>query len=682
MSLRTRLRRLTRRFRRAPVKEAPKRAPKPAKPPEFPYLGFSTHRGDAPADVLTALNARVTSTMPVAVMRGGAMDSAGNEGINRLKARWRGLDHGTVTEALFSWYASQTFIGFQMCAILAQHWLIDKACFVPARDAVRKGYSVSIDGTEMDAPEVKALWKAAKKYKIKRNLIEYVHQGRVFGIRIMIFQVESTDPQYYELPFNIDSVTPGSFKGMSQVDPYWCTPELSGRAVNDAASQEFYEPTWWVINGKRYHRSHLAIFRTSQPADMLKPMYMYGGIPVPQRIMERVYAAERTANEAPQLLLTKRTIIWSTDVAKFLANQTKALAHMFNWVKFRDNYGVKINEIEDKVEQHDTSLADVDVTIMGQYELVAAGANIPSTKLLSTSPKGLNATGEYEEANYHEDLESIQENDLTPVVDQYHALVLRSDIEPKFGHAPGTLEANIDWNPLATQTPKEEAETNKLKAETDQILVESGAIDGADVRDRIKKDTDSGYAGLQDKPLETGDPLTDAIAALEHSAEQAQTGAAAPGAGEDPLVAATAALTGGPANDLETAIAALTGTDALDLPHAAGVILTRPDGKTLWMKRRKGAVHGETWAWPGGSIDPGEKPQDAAVRELYEETGIAYGAPMIPVGVVDGFVAFAAVSVSPNLPVTLNDEHTEYVWASLDAPPRPMHPGCNKMLYG
>jgi len=30
----------------------------------------------------------------------------------------------------------------------------------------------------------------------------------------------------------------------------------------------------------------------------------------------------------------------------------------------------------------------------------------------------------------------------------------------------------------------------------------------------------------------------------------------------------------------------------------------------------------DTWTVPGGVIDPGEQPADAAVRECYEETGI------------------------------------------------------------
>ena len=71
-------------------------------------------------------------------------------------------------------------------------------------------------------------------------------------------------------------------------------------------SLTFYEPQYWRVGGKRIHKSHLWISRGDEVADILKPSYLYGGVPVVQQIFERVYAAERTANEAPILALTKR----------------------------------------------------------------------------------------------------------------------------------------------------------------------------------------------------------------------------------------------------------------------------------------------------------------------------------------------------------------------------------------
>jgi hypothetical protein len=282
---------------------------------------------------------------------------------------------------------------------------------------------------------------------------------------------------------------------------------LDQAASSQPDTLHFYEPTWWMINGKRVHRSHLVIFRHAEPVDVLKPQYLYGGVPLPQQIMERVYAAERTANEAPQLAMTKRTTVWLTDMEAFMANASQSATRLQEWTQIRDNYGVKVGDkTGDQLEQFDTSLTDLDALIMTQYQLVAAIAETPSTKLIGTSPKGFNATGEYEESSYHEKLESIQEHDLTPLCERHHALVMKAYVVPALGAMDG-IQTTVAWKPLDSPTAKELADTNLVKAQTGAALVQSGAIDSETEKQRIATDPDSGYdaLGLEDRTMEVPD---------------------------------------------------------------------------------------------------------------------------------------------------------------------------------
>ena len=46
------------------------------------------------------------------------------------------------------------------------------------------------------------------------------------------------------------------------------------------------------------------------------------------------------------------------------------------------------------------------------------------------------------------------------------------------------------------------------------------------------------------------------------------------------------------------------------------------DGRLLITRRREGAHLGGYWELPGGKIEPGETPEQAAVRETIEEVGV------------------------------------------------------------
>lgn len=108
-------------------------------------------------------------------------------------------------------------------------------------------------------------------------------------------------------------------------------------------------------------------------------------------------------------------------------------------------------------------------------------------------------------------------------------------------------------------------------------------------------------------------------------------------------------------------------------PTAAGICFIAPDGRVLLMKRAE-KPHVGTWAYPGGKIEAGETPEQAARREVREECGYDYTGPLLPLGVnQQGFQGVAA-RVAPFAP-ELNEEHSAAVWAPFDKLPSPVIPG-------
>lgn len=487
-------------------KQAPAPEPEQKPPVRQPMGQFSTDPIMFPLDRESIFD----QAMPMPTFQGigsdgkataHAMDAyCGDEGNNPYATKNAFITATQrMPDSLMNWYANQGFIGYQACAIFAQNWLVMKACAMPAEDAARNGWKATVnDGSEESVGFQAELDKLDKKFKVKQNLVEFTTMKRVFGVRIALFVVESDDPDYYLKPYNPDGIKPGSYKGISQVDPYWMTPYMGAESIENPAGINFYEPTWWQIGGKRYHRSHLIIARHAQVADIIKPAYMYGGVPLTQQIFERIYAAERTANEAPLLAMTKRMNVVKVDLDKVFADPVRFKMRMAEQVEMRDNYGTRVINTDEDYVQHETSLADLDATIMTQYQLVSAIAGVPATKLLGTSPKGFGASGDYEIASYHELLAGTQENDFAPILARHYEILDRSE----FG---GSKHIEAVFNPLDEPKEKDVAEINKIKADTYTALQSTGAIDGQDIRDAIVKDEQSGFSGIDPsapEPLE------------------------------------------------------------------------------------------------------------------------------------------------------------------------------------
>jgi 8-oxo-dGTP diphosphatase len=54
----------------------------------------------------------------------------------------------------------------------------------------------------------------------------------------------------------------------------------------------------------------------------------------------------------------------------------------------------------------------------------------------------------------------------------------------------------------------------------------------------------------------------------------------------------------------------------------AACALIDADGRVLIAQRPEGKSMAGLWEFPGGKVDPGERPEDALIRELEEELGI------------------------------------------------------------
>ena len=438
---------------------------------------------------------KVNAPMP----EGVAMDSI--DIVPNIRA-----DYGQVNPVMMAHYvASGSFIGYYAMAVIAQNWLVRKGCELKPRDAARNWYDIE-SNHELSAAQIKAIEKLDRKLDLRQNVIEALTFNNIFGVRHVFFK--HTNPDFdYSTPFSADEFANGGYAGIAQIDPTRAIPELSNADLTDPTSINYLNPTWWIVGDKKIHRSHMVILTGDHVADMLKPTYRYGGVSMVQKVYERVYAAERTANEAPQLAMTKRLTWRKTDLSQVASQPSKFARAMRKLTDFRNNFGVQLIGTDEEMGQLDTTLTDVNETIMGQYQLVCAIFDEPASKLLGTGHSGF-STGDADIDMRNESLEQLQSNEMSRIVESHYERLVAS-----YGsrlQLPQGTELTAEWLPLSVLTDGERADINLKNRQADQIAYTAQAIDNYELRERMINDPNSGFNGLEmpePEPTEAAEPV-------------------------------------------------------------------------------------------------------------------------------------------------------------------------------
>lgn len=403
-----------------------------------------------------------------------------------------------VKEEYLAHFSNYSFIGFPLCAQLAVHPIINIACSQAGKDSIATGFDLAFaDKTENgdDADKTLEYLEALKKkcdiLGVHNTCAKLDYNKRVFGSGIAVPIILRNGKQIQmDKPYNPDGINGAKFKGWRIVDPVWLTPVFSPDDTFDPTSEMFYKPTWYRLPmGGLIHHTWIIKVDNCEVADILKPTFYWCGVPLTQQIYQRVWCFDKTANEAPLLAMSKRMLIVDANVQQIYKNKKYIFGLMSIIKKCWHNWGVFFKNPDANVQQVDTTLTDMDELIFSQGQLVATIAGMPATKLLKTTPKGFNATGEYEWKDYAQHLRDIQKNEYTPLVER--TVEILTAIE-------GALKrVVVTWNEVDAPTEEARANIENTKANTRSAYVQNGILTVEEVREAIRTDENGEYTHIE-----------------------------------------------------------------------------------------------------------------------------------------------------------------------------------------
>lgn len=512
----------------------------------------------------------------------------------------------------------------QLTGLYEGNGLFSKIIDTPAEEALKHGFDLNLKSNEMNAFVDEVLddleWDEKATTAIK--------WARLYGGALIVMLID--DGRGLEEPVDwehIRSIDELRVYERSIVQPDYASlyqQDYGGKGIGNRVSK-FGQPEYYYVSSIygsfKVHESRCLVFRNGVlPEQTSNATYLFWGMPEYVRIRRALRETVTAHTDSVKLLERSVQAIYSMKGLASLLTTDDGENQVLKRLQLVDTSRGLLNSIaiDSEGEQYDFKtfqFSGVKDVIDATCNMLSALTNIPQTILFGRSPAGMNATGDSDFESYYNFVEKIQRLMLKRNLRTLLDVVFRAGIAS--GDVAEEPDYKLEFKPLWSLSDTEQAavdqtkaQTALVKAQTAQAYVDMQALDPTEVRRRLASDeefdvediiSEDDEDDLLQSLLGTEPSAMSDVEAAQKNIEQGQ----APGGEEQ---SATVAPTATPPT---------TNADSADTDRGVGVLVVQ-DGRFLCGTRLKGGSVGG----PGGHIEAGESPEDAAIRETQEEFGI------------------------------------------------------------
>lgn len=388
------------------------------------------------------------------------------------------------------------FLGYSYLSELTQRPEYRRPAEIIAKEMTRewiKIQGIGDDAQEAKAERIKELEDEFTRLNVQAVFREAIEQDGFFGrSQIYIDTGDGDDRVLLKAPLHESKnvLKKGALERIAVIEPIWTYPNVYNSS--DPLKKTFFKPETWFVMGKEIHSSRLTTIVSRQVPDLLKPAYAFGGLSLTQMMKPYVDNWLRTRQSVSDLLHSFSVFGLKTDMSSILnmggGEQLFHRAELFN--KLRDNRGLQIlNKDTEDFFNVSAPLGSLDHLQAQSQEHMGAVTGIPIVILLGLTPTGLNATQEGDIRKFYDWIAAQQEG-IRPQITRIFNLAqlnIWGEVDP---------EITFKFEELWTLDAAQAATARKTDIEAGQILIQEGAIDPAEERERIAKLPDSPYPGL------------------------------------------------------------------------------------------------------------------------------------------------------------------------------------------
>lgn len=340
-----------------------------------------------------------------------------------------------------------------------EDWVAQKVCTIVPLDATR-------NWREIDTEEGR---EADEELGIQQLFFNAYKWARVYGTSAILLDLKKAGRM--ETPLDLERLKPNCINTLQVIDR---TRLLGTGGINqDPLSPNYGQPEFYMIAGStaRIHHSRLIRFEGTE-----LPMYenwhnqwYSDSVLIPLNDMIDNF---HTAMKSAAQLVTEANIdvVTVNGLQNMLTNPQGEAAVMkrFRIMKqLKSVYNVILMDSNETYDMKKVALNGVKDLMWEYLEILAAAVGIPATRFLSTSPTGMNATGESDMVNYINVLEAIQKMMFGPRLKRLDAIVQKHF---------GIPEYKYKWNCLFPESLQEKEAREKDSIESIVELIQVGVL--------------------------------------------------------------------------------------------------------------------------------------------------------------------------------------------------------------
>lgn len=409
-------------------------------------------------------------------------------------------------------------------------WLAGVAIDCVAEDMTRAGIDFL---TELNPEEAAVMETEATRLAVWDKLADAIRWGRLYGGGLAVHLVDGQD---FRTPLRPDAIGPDQYKGLVVLDRWMVEPVLDDLVTEmgpDLGMPKYYRvlANAPALRNAVIHHTRIAVrcVGIALPYRQALTENLWGES-VLERLYDRMVAYDSASTGAAQLVYKAYLRTFKVEglrniVAAGGAAMQGLIAYVENLRRYQSIEGLALIDSTDEMEaQAHGAFSGLD-DILLQFAMQLSGAlQVPLTRLLGQSPKGLGNEGESDLRNYYDSIQQKQNSQMhVGVTTTYRCLAASMGITVPDDFA-------IKFSSLWEMQPTEKAEVAKGVGEAVGAAFESGLIGRQTALRELRQVSKATgvFTNITDEAIESADdevlpPLAETELGLEHEKDLTKT---------------------------------------------------------------------------------------------------------------------------------------------------------------